>query len=225
MNQTSSQLTKEQLLTLLTQKTAWNSWRETCNRDVVDLQGVDISNRDLSGYDLRRIDLTGCTARNTCFAHADLYLATLTQGSYISADFSHSIMINVVADRADFSGSDFTSVLAHGLYAVGSSFTSCKMMHANLMNLKASHGQFDGALLTSTELDGSDLSFANLINATFDGANMNQVELHRAKILPEQLVSTANWYYIKSSLELVSRVFQLIRRKIIDTHIPNLPNP
>lgn len=224
MNQVDGNLTKGQLLSLLNRKTSWNSWRETCNRDVVDLSGTDISGRDLTSYDLRRVDFTGCTALGTCFAHADLYLAKLTQASCTNADFSGSIMINVSADRADFCGSNFTSTVAHGVDATNTSFIGCKMMNANLLNMKAPYGQFRGALLVSAEMCGCDLSHADLMDAELDGANLNQAQLRLTKIQAKQLAGTANWYLTKGNIELIMETFQYIRSKIIDTHIPNLPN-
>ena len=93
-------------------KNVWNRWVLGNPTEIIDLSGLDLSNRDLSGYDFSVItaqntNFSNCTLVGTDFSNADLMQANfndanITKATFAKADLLDASLVNVRAIETDF---------------------------------------------------------------------------------------------------------------------------
>ncbi len=158
---------------------------------------ADFTGKRLSGLDLSRIDFKGAILRsarlnNTNLSNANLADAILDQAWMLNANLSgaqmqrvnlfQTQMIGAVLDGADLSDARITADLTKA------SLKNAKLVGADLSAdmRNQSMGMMRG-ILRSANLDGADLTSANLSRADFEfsslkGANLENANLMRAKL-------------------------------------------
>lgn len=147
-------------------------------------------------------DLSSCNLRQASLLHATFERASLT----------HSIMDDVVARRADFSGANLQHLLAR----------RCCMVSANLRSVDARNADFTGS-----DMSSADWSEANLTNAILDkcqlklavfegtqlamtrlqGANLMRVDLRAVQLQATDFSRARLWSVNLEDVDLGSSCF------------------
>ncbi len=134
---------------------AWNHWRRSNPRVLIDLHGANLHKADLSGRDLSGADLQGAVMSKARLLHTDFTGANLSRANASravarSANFTGARLVN-----ADLSMADLRKAL----------FDHAELNLADLRGAKLGRARFRGASLPRTNLLGCNLFEADLTDA------------------------------------------------------------
>ena len=188
------------------------------NLSGADLTGIDLSNTSL--YYVRAMNLQGCPAvlptnwqcvrNNLVGPYADLRFAVLSDQNLGYADLSNADLSNAYLDNADLSNADLSNAdLKHAELwradLTGADMSDTILRYVGAMNLQGCptvlptnwqcvQNNLVGpyADLTNAELEGvnlsyADLSYADLTGAFLEGANLSYADLSHVSLMEADL--------------------------------------
>ncbi len=147
----------------------WNTWRQRNPSHPINLDRLDLRNRNLEGIDWFGASLISADLSNCNLTDADLRSANLTQAN----------LLNATLTRASLSG---LACLSQGIP------DRADLSHANLTLCNADFVSFEGACLRSIRGAGLKLHSSNLDHACFDHANLVKANLAYASMQQASLI-------------------------------------
>jgi uncharacterized protein YjbI with pentapeptide repeats len=126
-----------------------------------------LENADLSGADLQGADLGDAWLRRANLAGADLSRANLEDVHAESTLFSKAVLLECVANDAEFIGANFQDA----------DLTRAHMHAANFHNADLRRARFHEADLTRARFEGASLDGADFTGARLERAVLEQVDL------------------------------------------------
>lgn len=176
------------------------SVRANAKLGVLNLQGIEFPDANLS-----RVSLRGANLRN-----ANLMRANFSRANLMSADLSDAILT-----QTNFTGSDLTDAKLINANVTGARMQTAVLRRANLdkarldevdldhgdlsgsflggtrlLNARLRGVNFEGAILRDTKLSGADLTYANLKGLDLKRANLSNCTLHGAHLEGADLSQT-----------------------------------
>lgn len=133
-------------------KNVWNRWVLGNPTEIIDLSGLDLSNRDLSGYDFSVI-----TAQNTNFSNCTLVGTDFSNADLMQANFNDA---NIT--KATFAKADLLDASLVNVRAIETDFYQASLQNANLSDGIFLNAQFAMSLLVSAKLNRADITDAKL---------------------------------------------------------------
>lgn len=151
---------------------AWNAWRAENPTAIPDLEGVDLSGRDLRSINFAETILFGADLDGTDLSNANLKMAVLTGADLagarlVGAELYKANLLEVFGVNADFSDAYLAEAEFTGADLRGASLVSANLTEANL---------------SDANLTGADLSGANLAGADIRGADLCEVNIAEARL-------------------------------------------
>lgn len=134
------------------------------------LDGVALSNADLSGIDLDE---------------ASLHSADLIGSDLSEANLQKALLAWAEAEEANFEGATLSEAICVGLDARGASFRDAKLVATEMSGVDLQRADLTDADLTNADLRGADLAGANLQGAKLDGVQIDDAILDDVKGLSE----------------------------------------
>lgn len=191
--------TAEHLLELDRGVESWNAWREQDPQGCPDLEGADLSGRDLqrinfTGAKLSRSLLTRANLRSAVLNGADLHHARLA-GAWLdqhtqlrSANLWGARLEEAQLAGADLTGADLAGAVLYHAHlgnatldeadARQADFGSAYLAHASVSRANLRESNLMNACLVNAMLESSDLSRSNLVEADFRGANLSGARVY-----------------------------------------------
>ena len=134
---------------------------------VVDLQGADLQEVNLS-----YMALSGANFSGVNFSKADFSKANLSKADFSQADLS----------EANLSGADLSKARLHGAYLSKANLKDAYLSTADLGSAILSEANLTGANLTGANLSKADLSHANLSRTNLIVADLSRANLAEADL-------------------------------------------
>lgn len=122
----------------------WNAWRLSTRYIEVDLNGVDLSDANLTGVKFSKTHL------------------------------NHAQLVGVTAEPGDFDEAHLTYADLTNAKLVSASFRGANMAHAILKDATLRLGHFNNAELNQADLRGADLSFATFERTRIEGIKIDR---------------------------------------------------
>ncbi len=149
-----------------------------------NLQGIGLTNNDLTGWDFSNQDLTGAALTNATLTNGTLAAANLTNASLAGAELSNVNMTGATVVGADFGGA--TGLTNSQLYTTAS-YQALNLQGISLAVNDLSGGNFawqnlSNAVFSNATLTGANFSNANLTGAALDGAILANANLRFANL-------------------------------------------
>ena len=145
------------------------------------MQGVNLSNNDLTGWDFRQQDLTNASFTSSTLNGANFSGANLSGALLVSAMLSYADLQNANFTGASLTGAD----LSNTALSAGQLYSTASYQNHNLQGISLSNNDLTGwdfheqdltnASFASAILAGANLGSANLTNANFGGADTRGV--------------------------------------------------
>lgn len=184
---------KEQLLQELGRGAiAWNRWRKQNASAEFNLDGIELTDMDLSHYDFSKMSLRHSRITNCSFKHADLILANFEASQLQHNDFSHAKLIATNFTRCDLSSSHLymanmltantTQAKLEQIDFRGHDISGLMLRDTSLAGSNLEGQQLARVDLSHTNLDGANLQGANLANALLTGATLTHANLQGANL-------------------------------------------
>jgi uncharacterized protein YjbI with pentapeptide repeats len=149
----------------------WNEWMDKNYGVLVQLQGADLSEAELSHANLRDAYLSHANLSETNLSHADLSDTDLSGANLRSADLSGANLAD-----ANLVGTDLSNARLNGVTLRYARLFGAKLAGARLYGAKLYHARLDGADFTDADLEGADFTSASLSNANFTRAQLHNVK-------------------------------------------------
>lgn len=199
---------EEHLKRILEGIDAWNLWRDKNPGVKPDLSGADLVGQDLIKGDLSNTDLSGAILRGARLAgvrldNSNLDGADLTDVDMRDAQAAGANFVMAIADRGNFSGTNFSGAKMDRLQARRATFNS-----ANFAGVAADNADFSRAIMGTVNLVDSSLREANLSAADLPNCNLLGADLLRANLKRSSglncsgLQSAKNWESSYRDVEL-----------------------
>lgn len=189
----------------------WNSWIRKNPSIKPNLNGADLSGRELVGILLGQADLRNCNLDGTILSHAhfnctDLSGSTIRNGALLGANFLKATMRGVdlsgAQATASFVWADLTTAVLRGAnlhqanfdftlmngadfssaIANQASFYRSQLIDSRFVNTALSFSNFAEANLTNADLTNADLRAANLVHAQLDSANLTGAHVYGVSV-------------------------------------------
>lgn len=182
--------------------TSWNYWRKHYAPGEINLDGAELQGLNLSECDLSKVSLRSARINRCNFKHADLILANLqfsdlqnndfSNAKLIATNFAHCDLSGSVLHQAnlltantrearleniDFRGHDISGLILRDVSLAGSNLEDQKLARVDLTNANLSGANLRGADLSSAQLSGACFSNANLENTSLTGAQLKSAML------------------------------------------------
>jgi hypothetical protein len=151
----------------------WNKWRNNNKETIPDLNGADLSGRDLKYANFLKSNMPFVKLSGSNLEQTNFSFANLCQAELIHVKLTGAKLIQTNLAFADFTGAELIDSL---------------IMSSNLWGTN-----FAQATFSKVRLDGSNLSNINLQNATIEHANIYGVSVWNAKtdgLIQKNLVIT-----------------------------------
>ncbi len=129
-----------------------------------NLEGIDLSNHDLSEGVFTGSDFTNANLTGTNFSHADFEQTLLTGANLSNANFTQAVLTNANLEKSDLNATELTSANLTGATLSAPTLTSTNFQSANL-----THAIFLG----TTAYQDTNFSDANLACTSFSGTDEN----------------------------------------------------
>ena len=140
----------------------------TSNLELANLDGVDLSNKDLTGANLSGLDLSNKDLTGTILTHSNLAMANLN-----GVDLRNKDLTGVNLSRDSLRNKDLTGANLSGVDLRNKDLTG-----ANLSGLDLSNKDLTGTILTHSNLSGAKLKRVSLRNKDLTGTNLSGVDLN-----------------------------------------------
>jgi uncharacterized protein YjbI with pentapeptide repeats/class 3 adenylate cyclase len=182
--------------------TSWNYWRKHYAPGEINLDGVELQGLNLSECDLSKVSLRSARINHCNFKHADLILVNLQFSDLQNNDFSNAKLIatnfahcdlsgsllyqaNLLTantrearlENIDFRGHDISGLILRDVSLAGSNLEDQKLARVDLTNANLSGANLRGADLSNAQLSGACFSNANLENTSLTGAQLKSAML------------------------------------------------
>lgn len=190
---------------ILTNVREWNKWREKFPKEIISLENIDFSYKDLSGCDFSNTTIVNVNFDNAIlldckFTHTNIVdssfknaklnnssfaFSELSQTTFEKASISYGNLASSEIRDSSFFGVDFSNTLITASIVLDS-----ELSQTNFMNSDLSGSIFNNCNLTSSDFTlcaaeecdfkGSTLLYANLTGVNFRETDLRAVELSDA---------------------------------------------
>ena len=130
--------------------------------NVGDMQGIDLSDNDLSGWIFQSLDLTDAAFRNSNLNGATFHYAKL--------------------QNVDFTGATLKGAKMWGVTTRGFTEAQLATVGSDLQGIELAFNDLSGWNFQGRDLTNALLSLSDLADADFSGANLTNVSLHGAAL-------------------------------------------
>lgn len=165
----------------------WNQWRKQNPRVRPDLQGENLSDRDLRHIDFHKANLNEVDLNRSLMAQANLSGASLCKASLkgtnlYKANLSGTNLTEAIIAKAKLIGADFSFTYSARVDLSEADLSEADLRHATLINSKFDKAVLSKAILRMATLGYSDLSWSNLQDADLRGAQLIGADLSNANL-------------------------------------------
>ena len=174
----------EHLLELERGVDSWNAWRDQAPMRCPDLEGADLSRRDLQGINFARAkmaksNLTGANLRGAVFDGANMNHARLA-GAWLEGhtQFRAANLWGARLEEAQLTNADLT-----GADLTGAVFHHANLGEAVLDQVDARQSDFSSAYLASAQVSRANLRESNLMSACLAKAVLRSTNLSRSNLV------------------------------------------
>ena len=169
-----------------------NANLEGANMKNADFTSADFTYANLAGTNLKDAKFDDATFEGVKFDGFDISLGSLSEINFRQADLSEAILTNVDLSDMDLS---FVNLSGHDLS--GHDMTNTILRGADLTNTILPDGILSGKNLEWTKFHGVDLSGEDMSNskfqyASFDNANMENVNLSESELIQVDFTKIKN---------------------------------
>jgi len=166
------------------------------------LRGADLSNAVLTGAILQHASLESVNMKNADFTSADLtsakFKGTDISMGYLStmnlrgADLSGAILTNVDLSNKDLTNANLSGQDLSGYDMTNTILTGADLTHAILPNGALSEKDFVKTIFDGVDLSGKEMLDSNFHYASFNNANMENVNLTGSTLIQVDLTNIKN---------------------------------
>ena len=142
-----------------------------------NLDGVDLSNKDLTGTNLSGVDLSNKDLTGTILANANLLGANLDGVDLSNKDLTGTNLVGV-----DLSNKDLTGTILNYASLAGENLSNTNLNGAILHHINLSEANLDGVDLSNKDLTGTNLSGVDLSNKDLTGTILTHSNLSEANL-------------------------------------------
>jgi len=165
----------------------WNTWKRDNKSEMIDLSGIDLSERNLSGVDLSNVNLSKADLTEVDLSEANLSGSNLAKVDLPEADLNNANLVGTNltdADlcRADLSNANLSDANLNKASLEHATLFMSKLSGANLSEAKIANATIIRSELYKAILCNADLSDANLFGSNLFGANLAEADLSRANL-------------------------------------------
>jgi uncharacterized protein YjbI with pentapeptide repeats len=158
----------------------WNQWRKDNPEERPYLNGADLTNASL-----RKVDLSRAFLQNAALNKADFIGANFSKADLFCAELKGAWL-----DGTNFHDSELGEADLSNASCVGANFDEAGLTETILIRTNLRQAKFQNSHLVGVDLHGSDLRFAKLkdanlsdsrlLDASFNGADLTNVDFSRA---------------------------------------------
>jgi uncharacterized protein YjbI with pentapeptide repeats len=175
-----------------------------CDLQGVDLSQADLGNANLEGTNLTGANLTEANLENAYLVGATLNNATLTNANLNGAILTLASLVSVNAEEISLEGASLQNANLQGAILTNGRFSGADLEGANLENASLENAGFNDSTRTRsfipflgiqrfnyyTSARRSNLQGANLSNANLDHASLSRANLSNADLTEASLNET-----------------------------------
>lgn len=173
-------MNRQETLDLLQDTAAWNQYREANPDFEPDLNGENLSNRDLSGANLEKANLGRTTLNGAILNNANLKDATFDH-----AEMKGIQLQKVQAQHASLKNADLKDNAGTRSNLSGGDFQNGSFEDANLHKVILTDANLHHCNLQNATFWNADCSRAKIIHANVEGAIWEEADLTAASIQPK----------------------------------------
>lgn len=198
----------EHLKLLLSGKEAVDDWRKKfCNTVKTEFDGLCLRNASLEGINLSDYDLTGADLRNAKLSKAKLTLTKLYKANLMNADLSEATFSETYCLGANFWRANLCNIIAWD-----ADFSSADMREACLISSRLEKVSFEETDLEWANLIGAYLKETIFLNTKLANAKLSGIVFHNTFIENWNISNVKCYYFYTFDKEKARKGFREERR-------------